>query len=114
MARELIYRGVAPESILIEDTSTSTYENAKRIAELLRPRGINHIVLVTDAYHTLRADLCFRRQGFLVTPIPCSWRRVPFQGRTAEIFPSARSLSENDEHLHEWLGLLWYKLKGRI
>src|SRR5262249_4883172 len=64
-------QGVAELQILVEDHSRTTYENAVKAAELLRERGLRHIVLVTDAEHMFRSAGCFRKQGLEVTPAPC-------------------------------------------
>ncbi len=43
----------------IEDDSRDTRENAARTIALLRPAGINHIVLVTNGWHMARAQRAF-------------------------------------------------------
>ena len=50
--------GVPREAMVLEETSTSTEENASRARELL---DADRILLVTDAYHTFRAKRVFGR-----------------------------------------------------
>jgi uncharacterized SAM-binding protein YcdF (DUF218 family) len=71
MARYLIARGVAAEAILLEDQSTSTYENllfAKEILEEHFPDGFR-AALVTNDFHIYRAVRTARQVGIDVSPI---------------------------------------------
>ena len=52
----LVELGVPPEQIIVEDRSTSTYENAVECRQLLVERQMTRIVLVTDALHMRRAS----------------------------------------------------------
>jgi uncharacterized SAM-binding protein YcdF (DUF218 family) len=66
MADFAIGLGAPSSAVLVEDRSTSTWENATRTAELLRPLDIETVLLVTDGYHMRRAEACFVREGFRV------------------------------------------------
>lgn len=66
MRRYLKERGVPEERIVIEDKSTSTRENIRLSAELLRERGIDRAVIVTNDFHQYRADVYARRNGLNV------------------------------------------------
>lgn len=52
-------RGVPDSAVLMEELSTSTLENARGARELVGPV---RVLVVTDTYHVLRAELVFRRQ----------------------------------------------------
>ncbi len=115
MMREfLVEQGVAQADVLLEDRSTTTYENAVETRILLDQRGIQQIVLVTDARHLLRADRCFSAQGFEVTPVGCDYRATQFPAGLLDCLPSAGAAVEMRDVLREWLGLIWYRLRGRI
>ncbi|MEZ5287572.1 MAG: ElyC/SanA/YdcF family protein [Vicinamibacterales bacterium] len=60
--------GVPADRIVIEREASSTEENARRTAPLLRGRGVSHLVLVTDRLHMKRAIGVFEHQGFDVEP----------------------------------------------
>lgn len=60
--------GVPASAMLLEGSSRNTRQNAALTADLLRPRGVQHIVLVTSALHMRRAVGLFEAQGFRVTP----------------------------------------------
>ena len=62
--------GVSSDGILTESGARTTREEAERIKELLRPRGVRRILLVTDSPHMMRARGVFERAGFEVLPAP--------------------------------------------
>ncbi len=72
----LISKGVPSDYILLEDRSANTYENAVASSKLLKDRGIEQVVLVTDAASLLRAEKCFQRQGVEVIPSGCRYRTL--------------------------------------
>jgi uncharacterized SAM-binding protein YcdF (DUF218 family) len=110
----LITQGVAPADVLVEDGSHSTYENALFCERLLGVRHVRRIALVTGALHMARAERCFRRQGFEVTPAPCSYQASNFEWRVGNFLPSAGAARGNQQVLHEWMGLCWYWVRGRL
>jgi uncharacterized SAM-binding protein YcdF (DUF218 family) len=105
--------GVPDAMIWLELESHSTHENALYSARMLRSKGINRIVLVTDAYHMLRAAQCFRKEGIQVVPAACAHRA--FHIITLErLLPGWEAVAWNEDSLHEALGLLWYRVRGWI
>jgi uncharacterized SAM-binding protein YcdF (DUF218 family) len=66
----LASRGVAAQAIDGEPCSRTTLENAHFTAEILKPRGLRKILLVTDPPHMMRSLLIFRSAGFEVIPHP--------------------------------------------
>ena len=114
MARVLAEQGVPASMIWIEGRSHSTYENALYSAEVLRQKGIRRVVLVTAAQHMLRSMACFRRQGLIPIPAAVGYRSLHFHAQWTEFLPNAGAISENEDNLHEWAGLAWYKLSGKI
>lgn len=63
MKRIAIENGVPEDSILIEEESKTTTENAEFTAEIIKKESLNSIILVTSPYHQRRAYTLFR--GFL-------------------------------------------------
>ena len=63
MRRYLAERGVENSRIIMEDKSVSTRENIRFSAELLKERGIDTAVIVTNEFHQYRADIYARRNG---------------------------------------------------
>jgi uncharacterized SAM-binding protein YcdF (DUF218 family) len=113
--RGLVEEGGVPASdVTVERDSRSTQENAAFTARILHPRGIRTIALVTDAFHMRRAELAFRKQGFNVIPAACGYRKRSFERWLALLVPNARVATYNDDVVHEWVGLAWYRITGAI
>ncbi|MGH9365220.1 MAG: YdcF family protein [Thermoanaerobaculia bacterium] len=62
--------GVPSTAIVAESRARTTREEAQRASELLRPRSVRRILLVTDSLHMARARGVFERIGFEVLPAP--------------------------------------------
>jgi uncharacterized SAM-binding protein YcdF (DUF218 family) len=62
-AELLIAQGVPAEAIIQEDRSRSTEENALYTQEIMQAEGWKSAVLVSDAYHLLRANTIFYQYG---------------------------------------------------
>lgn len=115
MADALAFLGVADEAIVLESSSRSTRENARQAAAILRERGFGHVLLVTHARHMRRADGCFRKLGIRATPSPCSAVSARlWQDFHDTWIPSPQGLDASNWALQEWLGLLYYRLRGWI
>jgi len=59
--------GVAPERILIEDSSRNTIGNARLCRPIVAAQGWGRVLLVTDPHHLPRALYIFRRLGLPVS-----------------------------------------------
>jgi len=95
----------------IEAESGTTWENAICSRGVLAPRGIDHVLLVTHAFHMPRAVLAFEHAGFTVTPAPTGLRQRP-RPRARDFVPSARALQQSALALHEWLGIVGYRVRA--
>ena len=77
MAHYLIARGVSPENILLEDQSTTTFENlvfAKEILTERFPSGFR-AALITNDFHIFRAEILAKQNGIDANPMgaPTPW-----------------------------------------
>ena len=108
----LIGEGVPESMIWTEQRSGSTYESALFAAEILRAKGVRKLVLVTEAFHMPRAHACFRKQGLTVVPAACSFRVLRLVA--GNLLPKIASVGETELAIHEWIGLAWYWMRGRI
>jgi len=105
--------GVPASDIWVEGRSRTTHENAAFSAAILQQKGIHRIVLVTDAYHMLRADVSFRKQSLSVIPAACGYRTYhSFQ--FTDLLPGWEPIAWNEDAVHESIGLVWYRLHGWI
>ncbi len=105
--------GVARARVVAERQSRNTIENAEFSKQLVQPKPGERWLLVTSAYHMPRAIGVFRRAGFPVEAYPVDWRTrgpidlvLPFESVTA-------GLRRTDTAVHEWVGLVAYRLTGR-
>jgi len=97
--------GVAPR--WLENRSRNTKENASLSAAMLKPQGISKIVLVSHSTHLARAVPLFQQEGLTVFPAPTAFATVPRSWLEA-VLPE--SLVRSRAALHEYLGLLFYRL----
>jgi uncharacterized SAM-binding protein YcdF (DUF218 family) len=110
----LVGHGAEPADLIVDNAGRTTHENAVESRKLLERRRIREVILVTSACHMLRSVLCFRKQGLVVTPSPCHHRATEFCLCTGAFLPRPEAASACMEVAHEWLGLAWYWLRGRI
>lgn len=87
----------------VETQSRDTAENAVFSAALLKASGINHIALVTHAWHMPRALIEFKKQGLITAPAP-----MGFAPRGTTLFesllPSSGAFERSANAIHEWVG----------
>lgn len=103
--------GVPPRRIHIVRHSLNTWENARRVAEQ-QPQG--RILLVTSAMHMPRAVACFRAAGLDPLPFPVDYLSPPVTGIGDLFRPGLlKNIELADRALHEWVGLLLYRVQGR-
>ena len=109
----LLDLGVPDSAILVEKQSKSTEENATFSRDMLAQRGIKRALLVTSAAHMPRAVGVFRKAGIEVSPCPTDhltgWTQpdLPFR-----ILPDPEALNQSNIALHEYVGLLIYRIRG--
>ncbi|MCP5150500.1 MAG: YdcF family protein [Ectothiorhodospiraceae bacterium] len=95
-----------------ETASRNTAENARESAAILRETGIRRVVLVTHASHMPRSAAAFEAAGLDVVPAPTSGVGPRTEGLGGfDFLPGARALALSAEALHEYLGIVWYRLR---
>jgi len=102
--------GVRRSNISIEQQSDNTYASAVHLRERLAGKTF---YLVTSAGHMPRAMGVFRKQELNAIPAPTDYRS-PVTVWDQSLIPSGRNLAVSDLAMHEYLGILWYRLLGRI
>jgi len=105
MARVITRLGIPRASLLLEDRSHSTRENAAYTARLARAHGIHRVVLVTSAIHMPRASLLFRQAGLEVIPLGVPERPARDDWRERWL-PSRRALWRSGRAFKEYAGLI--------
>jgi len=95
----------------VEDAALTTWDNARLSAPLLKQAGVRRIVLVTHAWHLRRAVPLFEAQGLSVIPAGTQFSGTRIDSLFA-LLPTPAGLRDSSFALHEWLGILWYKLRS--
>ncbi len=111
--------GVPTTDILLEENAIRTYENALYSSALCRAHGWHSILLVTSPYHTRRACLVFRKiapQLYVrYTPIPQSlFYTPPARNAGGGILKRWATPDQVSGILHEYIGIVYYWIKGWI
>lgn len=105
--------GVPAERMTFEDRSRNTYENATMTRAIVEPKPGEHWLLVTSAAHMPRSIGIFRHVGWEMTAYPVDYRTF---GDARDFRPTTLaldSLRRLDTALHEWVGLLAYRVTGK-
>ena len=93
-----------------EEQSRTTWENAHMSADILLPKGIKRVVVVTQAWHMPRSVWCFEKAGFEVVPAPVGFLSAdnarPFGGW----LPEYKSIWQSGLLLNEAVGQIAYPL----
>lgn len=110
----LVQCGVAETDIVLEKQSSTTHENALYTAKLLAEEPAERVYLVTTANSMWRAERCFQKQGVKVIPAPCEFHARRLAMSVISVLPAADAMTGVNDAAHEWVGLAWYWLRGRI
>ncbi len=102
--------------LILEEHSQSTHEHAPALLRIFQERGLPaEIILVTSALHLPRAVAVFKKAGFTVYPAPTDFRTEErLKMNFYLLFPQAEFLYYSTSVLHEYYGLLVYRLLGWI
>lgn len=113
LADLLLEWGVPRDAIVEEGASGDTHENAVETKRILDARGLRRVLLVTSALHMPRALAVFRRAGVEAVPCPTDFLATEPARRTAlDYLPDAEALLHSTAATHEWIGRLWYRVRG--
>jgi len=105
-ARLLESVGVKKKDIIIQYKPKSTQEEAIEIKKRLKDKPF---ILVTSAYHMPRAMEIFHRAKLNPIPAPTDFRAN--EPTAFFLFLQGRWLHRTEQAWHEYLGLLWLKIK---
>lgn len=109
--RFLVDLGVPEKMVTLEDRARDTAQNARLTAAICRQLGFSRPILLTAAYHLKRAGMAFDAAGMKYTPFPAYFlgsRNTPFTWR--HLLPQASVFSASANALHEYLGILYYRM----
>ena len=109
----LINLGITEKDILIDNQSKNTYENANNSFKIIGNTKAKQL-LITSSMHMLRAKMCFEKVGLQVDVFPTNYQSIENLSIEDYIIPNSGVLYSWNELLHEAMGLLIYKLTGKI
>jgi len=111
--RQLEALGVARERIVAEEQSRNTIENAVFSRLVANPKPGERWLLVTSAFHMPRAMAAFRAADFSIEAYPVDWRTAGTGDLVRPFASLADGLNRTDIAVHEWDGLVAYRLAGK-
>jgi len=116
VARQMAYiatiMGVNPNSILVEEEARNTYENIQNAVAMIKDPPEN-VWLVTSAINMPRAMGVAKKLGFKAKPYPSDFHGQYNMGWTS-IFPNNSAAANLQLAGHEYIGIFYYWLRGRL
>jgi uncharacterized SAM-binding protein YcdF (DUF218 family) len=106
--------GIREDRVQLERKSRNTDENVRFSMQLVDPKPGERWLLVTSAFHIPRAMGLFRKAGITVDPYPVDWRTSGWSDVYKFQTDWMSGLDLTDTAAHEWLGLIAYRLTGKI
>lgn len=105
--------GMDKKFYISENKAQTTFENAAYLKKWIENNDVEKVYLVSSAYHILRSALVFNAQDidFLIVH---SGFIYDHQFSWLDYLPNRGALIANLSALHEWIGLAWYYIRGRI
>jgi len=111
LARAAESLGVDERRISLLETANDTDEESRAIASMA---GGARIALVTSAWHMPRAAALFRKTGAAFVPCPSDFMSAAPAGTPGGFGRfgfDVESLSRSTSAVHEWIGLLWTRMR---
>jgi len=110
-AEAAVTLGVARNCIRIVEEPKDTEGEAIHIKKVI---GDKKFILVTSAEHMKRSVLIFKSYGMNPIPAPADFmiKKIYFSHLIFYIMPSAQSIKNFEIIFHEYLGIIWFKLKS--
>jgi uncharacterized SAM-binding protein YcdF (DUF218 family) len=106
--------GLPDSAFIVENKSRNTWENAifsKQLVDSLQKNAT--CLLVTSALHMPRSKACYDKAGLKTTIFPTDYYRQKHDNLFKLLFePSSSKLFAWEALIHEWIGVITYKIKG--
>lgn len=101
-------QGLDPARVIFESKSRNTYENVAFTKAIVKPAAHQAWLLISSAQDMPRTVGIFRKLEWPVIPIPVAYKSDAPHGLYL-----GDNLHELDRGVHEWLGLLVYRVTGK-
>jgi len=109
VAKQLQSSGIPKSDIIIHPNPKDTKEEAIKIKQLL---GKQKFILITSASHMPRAYALFKKEG--LNPITTPTNFLEIENARGDFAPRSKHLEKTTKAWHEYIGILWAKLRGQI
>ncbi|MBB3259540.1 uncharacterized SAM-binding protein YcdF (DUF218 family) [Paraburkholderia bannensis] len=96
----LLRAGIARNDLVLENTSLTTWQNARNVAPIVHSQRADTLFVVTSSYHMARAMLDFERFGMHPVPAVSEVRYVRLG-----LWPRLGNLRNVETALHELIGI---------
>jgi uncharacterized SAM-binding protein YcdF (DUF218 family) len=104
-------RGLPPDQIMVTKDITNTATEAAAVAELMRERHWQRVILVTTGWHMPRSAYLFKRAGVDCILFPVDFRFDPARATTViDFVPKAEAWQMTETALRELYGNAFYRL----
>ncbi len=110
MKQQLLVMNVPKEHIITDKDAMHTYISAEHLGELTNNE---RFFLVTSAGHMRRALGLLKKQGMQPVPAPTDYQ-LPKDFMQTSWRPTSMHLHMSELAIHEYVGILWYRLRGKI
>ncbi len=113
MAAKLLEEEFGVANVWQEAHSRDTWQNAKKTATLLNEKGVEKVILVTHAYHMRRAAYAFEQAKVQVIPMATGFLGG-HNNWLNDWLPTASALNKSRVAIHEYLGLVFYRVRSSL
>ncbi|POR46073.1 uncharacterized SAM-binding protein YcdF (DUF218 family) [Paraburkholderia eburnea] len=105
----LLHAGIRRGDLVLENTSLTTWQNARNVAPIVHAQRADTLFVVTSAYHMARAMLDFERFGMHPVPAVSEVRHVRLG-----LWPRLGNLRNAETALHELIGIAQFHVYLRL
>jgi len=110
--KQLLIFKVPDSSILVENNSRNTIENAVFSKTILQKSGLKPpYLLITSDFHMRRAFMIFKKEGLPVIPYPCDYSVGQGSNSFADLIPDGEAWGQWNIYLKELVGYVVDKWK---
>jgi len=105
--------GTAPEDMIVESKSMDTKDQARIIKKIV---GNERVIIVTSASHMRRSMALFEKQGMRPIAAPTGYlaTKNTTKRKLRDYLPQAGAVYKAESAFHEYLGLVWAKMRDLI
>lgn len=104
--------GMKPTDLLLEDKSKDTKDEALFVKNMVDAKPF---ILVTSASHMPRSVALFKKQGMKPIPAPVgNLVKKRQEINPGMFFPNIYALRKSQRAVHEYMGIVWGKIRGQI